>query len=83
MSDDHDYVSVACWHAQHGACDGACEWCDATCRCGCHEEHEAGSIGELVEESSLGGPENQARRARVPRTVRQQIMDGLQRGCGE
>lgn len=70
----HDYVSAACWHAQHGACPGTCEWCDATCRCACHVEHEAGSIGELISESSLGTDTAMAMRARTPRGVAEEIV---------
>lgn len=88
MSDDytddgHDYVSAACWHAQHGACTNECTFCGATCRCPCHVDHPPGSFGALIEQSSFGGPENQAMRARTPKAVRAQIMDGLRRGCGE
>lgn len=75
--DDHDYVSTACWHAQHGECSPECEWCGATCRCSCHDEHEPGSFGELLAESSFGGPENQARRARTPKAVTEELNKKL------
>lgn len=33
----HDYLSTACKHALHDKCRVNCKYCEAVCRCGCHE----------------------------------------------
>ncbi len=48
----HDYLSTACLHGRHDycACDvgivgakkpNTCKWCDAQCRCTCHDTGKA------------------------------------------
>lgn len=32
----HDFVSAACFHDRHTACEGACWYCAEPCACGCH-----------------------------------------------
>lgn len=49
MTESHDYLSTACLHGLHEHCNamvgyaGAkrpaqCKFCDARCRCSCHQE---------------------------------------------
>ncbi len=58
---DHDYLSTACLHGRHDycACDvgivgakkpNTCKWCDARCRCTCHDtgEEYRVSLSEVV-----------------------------------
>lgn len=75
--DGHDYVSTDCWHAQHDQCRLTCTYCGATCRCGCHVEHEPGSFGDLIEQSSFGGPEAMAMRARTPTSAVDDLLDRM------
>ncbi len=48
----HDYLSTACLHGRHDYCANdvgivggkkphTCKWCDARCRCGCHQPDRA------------------------------------------
>jgi hypothetical protein len=48
---EHDYLSTACLHGEHGYCQGTegqagpktpgkCKFCDAACRCACHQGGE-------------------------------------------
>lgn len=34
---DHDYLSTACFHAEHERCRRSCKFCSAQCRCHCHD----------------------------------------------
>ena len=36
-SDEHDYLSTACYHGLHVRCRLRCKFCDTPCRCECHQ----------------------------------------------
>jgi len=39
----HEYISAACVHDEHAACDGECQYCETPCRCRCHGSLQTGS----------------------------------------
>lgn len=52
VADTHEYLSTACWHGDHDYCNsmtgyggekrpGRCKFCDAHCRCECHNPRPA------------------------------------------
>lgn len=36
-TNEHFYVSTACFHGLHDDCRLLCKWCDGRCNCGCHQ----------------------------------------------
>lgn len=40
VAEQHDYVSTACVHDEHGQCRRTCKFCERPCRCACHVKEE-------------------------------------------
>jgi hypothetical protein len=37
VEQEHRYLSTACLHEVHSQCRKRCKFCDARCRCSCHQ----------------------------------------------
>ena len=46
----HAYTSTACVHQMHGKCRVTCKFCQAGCRCVCHNQMESSPVPDPKEQ---------------------------------